>query len=296
MEHSRSPLEVTAEQHRLRLDRFLQQTLPDRSRKAISRMLRSGQVLVDGHPRDERYFVKRGDRIVIGEAPAQTQEEPHEILRTTHMAAIAKPPGIPTNPVPGSTRSVLSWMERRVPDISPGIVHRLDQDTSGVVILSLSPDGHRRLESAFAEHAIAKTYLALVPGRLSPQRGTIDRPLLRDASGRMRAAAHGKPSRTTYETITGTSTFSLLEVRPQSGRTHQIRVHLAIVGHPIAGDPLYGDPRHALGAPRLWLHASSLEMANELAAALAAPNRIECPLWDDLRGHLAALGFSAEGR
>lgn len=295
MAHFGSPIEVTAAHHRLRLDRFLQQVLADSSRKSIARMLRSGQVRVNGHPRDERHFVKHGDQVEIVDAPERTAEQPREILRTTHVVAIAKPPGIATNPVPGSTDSVLSWMERQAPDSHPGVVHRLDRDTSGIVLLSLSAAGHQQLESAFAERSIVKTYLALVPGRLSPHRGTIDRAILRDTSGRMRVTAHGKPARTAYETVVGTSTCSLLKLHPQSGRTHQIRVHLASVGHPIAGDPIYGDPRHALGAPRLWLHAASLGMRTELATALACPDHIECPLWDDLRKHLAALGIPLEG-
>jgi RluA family pseudouridine synthase len=201
---------------------------------------------------------------------------------------------MPTNPVPGSTRSVLSWAETLVETQAPGIVHRLDVETSGIVLLSLSPHGHRLLDASFAQRTIVKNYIALVPGRLRPQRGTIDKPLFRDASGRMRTDPRGRPSRTIYETLSGSSTCSLLVVRPRSGRTHQIRVHLAAIGHPIAGDPLYGDPRHTLGAPRLWLHASSLEMRPELATALEVPERLECPLWTDLRVHLAALGLAVE--
>jgi 23S rRNA pseudouridine1911/1915/1917 synthase len=286
-----SSFEVSGDQHRLRLDRYLLRVIPGVSRRAVDRMLRSALVRVDGHPRDAHYFVKRGDRIEVLESVLVAEEEPREILRTAHMIAVGKPPGISTNPSPGSSRSVLAWLEARIEGASPGVVHRLDRDTSGLVLFSLSPQGHRLLETAFMEHSIGKRYLALIPGRIRPHRGTIDRPLTREASGKMRTDPHGRPSRTAYETLFDSSTCSLLEVRPHSGRTHQIRVHLASVGHPIAGDPLYGDPRHTLGAPRLWLHASSLEMRIDLARLLACPERMESPLWEDLQTHLSALGF-----
>ncbi|MDM7914847.1 MAG: RluA family pseudouridine synthase, partial [Candidatus Eisenbacteria bacterium] len=175
----------------------------------------------------------------------------------------------------------------------PGIVHRLDRDTSGLLLLSLTPEAHRLLTQAFRDRSIRKRYLALVAGRIRPRQGTIDRPLARVPSGRMRVTASGSGMRavTRYRTLASTAEASLLEVEPQTGRTHQIRVHLASIGHPVAGDPLYGEARTALGAPRLWLHASRIELPPALALALEAPAAIDCPLWEDLRAHLASLGI-----
>ena len=281
--------QVTEADHRLRLDRFLHKVRPDLGRHAIDRLLHSGHVQVEGKPRDAGYYLKRGDTVEIRPAPPMPPSEPHEILRSAHAIAVAKPPGLATNPVPSSPESLLSWLEGRC-DHPPGLVHRLDRDTSGIVLFSLSPEGHRLLEDAFRFQAIRKTYLALVPGRVHPRRGMIDRPLLRAASGRMQIDARGWHARTEYRRLHTTDSCNLLEVRPHSGRTHQIRAHLAAIGHPIAGDPIYGDPHRTLGAPRLWLHAASLELPQALPARLELPQRIECPLWEDLVAHLRTLG------
>jgi RluA family pseudouridine synthase len=203
-----------------------------------------------------------------------------------------------TNPTPDSPDSLLSWLEQRLKSEglrrSPGIVHRLDRDTSGLVLFSLSPEAHRCLEEAFRQQSIQKRYLALISGKVSPRRGTIDRPLSSDRSGRMHADPHGSTARTDYRTLSANRTASLLELRPRTGRTHQIRAHLASVGRPIAADPIYGDPRRTLGAPRLWLHAAALELPPALATQIGLPARIDCPLWEDLASHLSQLGINYE--
>jgi len=283
---------VRADEHRLRLDRYLMKIRPDLGRHGILRLLRTGAVTVNGQPRDVRYFVKRGEtillRVVLPEAPAP----PRVILRAPHLIILAKPPNMPTNPAPGSPRSLLSWFESQDAASAPGIVHRLDRDTSGLVLLSLSPEGHRMLSEAFRMRTIRKRYLALVTGRIHPLRGVIDHPLARTRSGRVRVDPNGQPARTEYATLKGTKLCSLVEARPRTGRMHQIRVHFASLGHPIAGDPLYGDPRHTLAAPRLWLHAAGLEFPVDLATRLDIPPIIECPLWEDLAAHLHTIGLA----
>ena len=331
------------EHHRLRLDRFLHAARPDLSRGEIERLMRTGAVLVNGEPRDRSHFVKAGDRIEIGAAPARASGiddgpaqagEPVEIARTSGLFAAGKPPGMPTNPV-GGVPSLLEWTkahiaaggrvseggeragedggragedggraseggdrasEGGVP--APGLIHRLDREASGLVLFSLSAPAHRRLRAAFARRAIEKRYLALVAGEPRPAEGTIALPLLRTRSGRVRADATGLPAETAYRVIEGVRTeargggrMSLLEVRPVTGRMHQIRVHLASRGHPIAGDALYGTPEANRGAPRLWLHAFSLTLPEKLAGFLETRPVLVCPLWSDLAAHGRALGL-----
>lgn len=284
---------VDETKHRLRLDRFLHMVCPDLGRHAIDRLLRAGAVSVEGRPRAASYFVKHGQRIELRSPElAAPPEEPVEIARSPHLLAVAKPPRWSTNPAPGAERNLLSWVEQRM-SVRPGVVHRLDRDTSGVVLFSLSPVGHRALLGAFRTRGIEKRYLALVAGSIDPRAGTIRSPLRRDASGRMTIDPEGAPARTDYEVRLATPRASLLETRPRTGRMHQIRIHLASIGRPICGDPIYGNPRRDLGAPRLWLHAASIGIPVETARILEVAPRLTAPLWRDLAEHLASLGMAA---
>ncbi len=285
---------VDETRHRLRLDRFLRSVCPDLGRHALQRLLRAGAVIVEGRPRDASYFVKRGQWIEVTlEATPPAIDEPREILRSSQILAVMKPPGWATNPV--AERSLLAWAESRS-DSRPGLVHRLDRDTSGAVLFSLTGDAYRILLRAFRARRIEKRYLALVAGPIRPRSGTIDRPLRRDASGRMMIDPTGVSARTAYKVVRSNRRATLVELIPKTGRMHQIRVHLASMGHPICGDPRYGDPRRDLEAPRLWLHAASIRLPAETARLLEAPALIEAPLWDDLAEHLASLGIRYEAR
>jgi RluA family pseudouridine synthase len=292
MEGSATSHPVGESEHRLRLDRFLLKVRADLGRRTIARLLRAGAVRIDGTPRDERYFVKQGETVEVHAPPIPPVGSPGVILRTEHLIAVAKPPGMTTNPTPVSSGSLLPWVGREASPARPGIVHRLDRDTSGLVLFSLTPEGHRILSEAFRAREVHKTYFALVAGRIRPRRGVIDRPLARDRSGRVRIDPHGQPAQTEYATLSALSSCTLIAALPRTGRMHQIRVHLASLGHPIAADLDYGDPRRTLGAPRLWLHAAAIEFPESIAAALGAPLRIECPLWDDLARHLARIGLA----
>ncbi|MBM3318245.1 MAG: RluA family pseudouridine synthase [Candidatus Eisenbacteria bacterium] len=334
-------------EHRLRLDRFLYLARPDLSRRAIERLLRSGAVRVDGAARDARHFVKRGERVeiaagwgdeaVAGPAPiaragpgasppcpaapaGDGSGGPRILLASAGVLVIAKPPGLTTNPALRGEPSLLAWLREQAPEITPaggfgahppGLLHRLDRDASGLVFFSRTPAAHRALLAAFRVHDVERVYLALVCGR-APGEGVCDLPLARTPRGRMLPRADGLPALTRFERLRAGPRASLLRVSPRTGRMHQIRAHLAALGHPVAGDPLYGDPRGGdplhgdprggdplhrdprggLGAPRLWLHAERLALPIELAARLGLPPFIDCPLWPDLAAHLAALGWS----
>jgi RluA family pseudouridine synthase len=305
---------VGEQHHRLRLDRYLQAVRPDLSRGAIEELLRTGAVVVREHARDGRYYVKRGDWIEIRDVrqpPAHL--EPVLVLRSAHLLVAGKPPGMATNPVGLKGSSLLDWVALRLAAgasaaraetgpgerppaaqgsaASAGVVHRLDRDASGVVCFSLSPEAHRRLLEAFRRRRIGKRYLALVAGPVRPREGTIDLPLARGTSGRVRPDPRGAPAQTSYRVLRSRADVTLLEVRPRSGRMHQIRVHLSAAGHAILGDPLYGSPRHAPHAPRLWLHALALEFPPRLAEILQASHTLTCPLWPDLAAHGRELGL-----
>jgi 23S rRNA-/tRNA-specific pseudouridylate synthase len=217
---------------------------------------------------------------------------PRLLLQTADLCIVAKPPGMSTNPAVRDQTSLLDWL-RRLPGLPdahpPGVLHRLDRDASGAVLFSLAPEAHRVFLRAFRSHGLGRSYLALVAGRPSRRTGTIDLALERNPRGRMVPRPGGLPARTRYRTLAATVAAALLRVEPQTGRMHQIRAHLAALGHPVAGDTLYGHPHQQLGAPRLWLHAERILFPAALAARFRIPATVVCPLWPDLAGHLEAL-------
>ena len=209
--------------------------------------------------------------------------EPVVLSWTDRWIAIDKPSGLPSRPTPRREPSALSlvedWLPRRQQNPpAPGVVHRLDRDTSGVLLFSLGPEAHRALVRAFSERRLRKEYRAVVAGLPRPHRGLIDLPLRRNASGRVVPSKEGRPARTRYETIRRMEGVSYLHLELLTGRTHQIRVHLEARGTPVLGDRLYGGtavPR--LSPPRLCLHARRLVLPHDLLRELA-------PIEDRLRG------------
>ena len=172
--------------------------------------------------------------------------------------AVAKPAGRPTIPGRGDIGEPVSAELARRAGRPLFVVHRLDLDASGVLLFAKTAEAHRRLSLDFEARRVRKTYLALVQGAVGAD-GAVDRPLRAFGSGRMGTAADGKPSLTRYAVRKAGRGCTLLAAEPVTGRRHQIRVHLYSLGHPILGDRLYGEPRPVGGAPRLMLHALSLE-------------------------------------
>jgi len=310
---------VGDEAHRLRLDRYVRQRRPELGRHQVERLIRSGAVRVDQRARDPHYFLKRGQTVTINDTDSDSgsraQSAPRLLLQTPRLIVAAKPPGMTTNPVDPNESSLLAWVTEAVARAAeeasagardgvpatevpiararPGIVHRLDRDASGIVLFSHGPRAHRSLRAAFERRSVHRHYWVLVAGKLAGEAGEIDAPLARDAAGRWHAAEQGRPALTRFRRHAVAAGASLLEVRPETGRTHQIRAHFAAIGHPVVGDPLYGPGTYAgPPAPRLWLHASAVEFSRRLAAALDAPRRIECPLWEDLADHATGIGLA----
>ncbi len=276
-------LTVEAEEAGLRLDVFLARRLPAWSRSQIQKLIRSGLVTVDA-----RIAAKAGEEIAADSRVQATLEkeslnaDPEDIpLKVLYedddLAVVDKPAGMVTHTGAGIAHGTLvnallhhfSQLSLAGGEGRPGIVHRLDKNTSGVILVAKNDDAHRSMSAAFKGRLIHKTYLALVHGRVEKMEGEISAPIGRDSVRRFRMRTGGAASRealTRYRILCRYSTFTLLEVSPQTGRTHQIRVHLASLGHPIVGDVTYGAPGR-LGIKgwerttlsRTFLHASSLE-------------------------------------
>jgi 23S rRNA pseudouridine1911/1915/1917 synthase len=215
-----------------------------------------------------------------------------------HLIVVDKGPGVVVHPARGHRENTLAQM------LAPllaggddggefdrtGIVHRLDRDTSGLLVVSRSQEAHARLQAALAERAIEREYLALVEGRPPARSGTIDAPIGRDPRVRTRMAVGGageREARTHFTLERALPETSLLRLRLETGRTHQIRVHLRAIGHPVVGDPEYGTPG-LLGLDRQFLHATRLAFAHPITGQ---PVEVHSPLPQDLQG---ALG-RAEG-
>ena len=208
-----------------------------------------------------------------------------------HLMVVDKPAGIVVHPSPGHPTGTLvhGLLERRArggeDPTRPGIVHRLDRDTSGLLVVARSERAHRRLQRMLRDRLLDRRYLALVHGRPPPAL-TVDRPVGRDRRSRTRmstATEHGRPAVTHLRRLEDLGRHALLEARLETGRTHQIRVHLEAVGHPVAGDPVYGRRPDELGLERQFLHSARLSFPHP---ETGEPLDLESPLPADLAAAL----------
>ena len=258
-----------------RLDLFLASELAQFSRARLQALIRDGSVLLNGKPARPRELVRTDDQIELTE-PAivkiETQQPeaiPLEILfEDDDLLVLNKPVGLVVHPGAGNREHTLvNALLAHCTNLSgiggeerPGIVHRLDKDTSGCLVVAKNDTTHRELSKQFAERTTQKTYLALVVGIPKKSRGTIDAPIARHPVHRQRmrvSQRRGREAKTDYRVVQSGADMSLVECVLHSGRTHQIRVHLHHLGHPVLGDRLYG-ARQASRAPRQMLHAWKL--------------------------------------
>jgi 23S rRNA pseudouridine1911/1915/1917 synthase len=289
---------VNAQETNLRLDTFISTHLPECSRSRVTALIREGAILVDGQPCKPAYKVKAG-QVVSGSIPAPTvsdlvpQSIPLDILFEDHaLIVVNKPAGLVVHPAAGHAAGTLvNALLHHCPDLEgiggekrPGIVHRLDKDTSGVMVVAKNDMAHKALSNQFKERHIRKIYLALVLGAPRQESGIIDMPVGRHLVDRKKMAvvySGGREARTLWHVHERFAAATLLAMDLKTGRTHQIRVHCLAIHHPIIGDPIYGPRRlphtslkhhtpmhHILSqAKRQMLHASQLSFSHPSSGA-----------------------------
>ncbi len=258
-----------------RLDRFVATRLPDLSRAYVQQLIEQGNVRVDGQVRKSKFKMTFG-QVVAVEIPEPEVEEivPEAIplsvvYEDRDVLVIDKPAGLVVHPAPGHPRGTLvNAVVHHAPDIAlagsnrPGIVHRLDKDTSGLIAVAKTDRARTTLVPQWEGRTVQKTYLALATGEIGPEDATIDVPIGRDPAQRQRMAAirTGRSAISHFRVLERLPGSTLLDVDIETGRTHQIRVHLAYIGHPVVGDLVYGGPTEVAGVPvdRQFLHASKL--------------------------------------
>jgi 23S rRNA pseudouridine1911/1915/1917 synthase len=261
-----------------RLDRFLA-ALPEIGSRAVAeRLVRDGGVLVDGSPRPKSAKLAGGEELEFEPpVPEPSDLVPEEMELTVpyedeHLLVVDKPAGVVVHPAPGHAQGTLVHgllgydVEGGEEPERPGIVHRLDRDTSGLLVVARSPEAHRRLQELVHDRALTREYVALVVGRPRSRRGTIEAPIGRDRHDPLRHSLDTDTPRdavTHFEVEELLPRHALLRVTLETGRTHQIRVHLAAVDLPVAGDPVYGRPGE-LGLERQFLHAARLAFRHPL--------------------------------
>ncbi len=255
-----------------RLDTFLAQRCPDLSRSRIQALTAEGFVAVDGAQVKPALRLREGQTVsLLVPPPAPSTLVPQAmdlvvVYEDPDLLVIDKPAGLVTHPAPGHPdRTLANAVLAHCPDLDgvggevrPGLVHRLDRDTSGLIVVAKNDAAQAGLSAQFKDRTVSKVYLAAVTGHPEPERATIDAPIGRHPRSRTRMAvvSTGREAVTEYDVLRRLRGYSLVEARPRTGRTHQIRVHLASVGHPVAGDATYGKP--AQGLDRHFLHACRL--------------------------------------
>ncbi len=303
-EATRHSIEVDAAGAGLRLDTFLALRIEGHSRSALQSLIKKGLVTLNGRQARPAARLRAGDRLHLSiPQPAGTGIVPEPVAFTTlyqdeDVIVLVKPPGIVVHPAPGHSSGTLvhgllhacAGLAGIGGELRPGIVHRLDRDTSGVMVVAKNDAALRGLVEQFKARQVTKTYLALVHGTPHQASGTVDAPIGRHPVNRKKMAIRpdGRPATTTWRRRRLFPACTLVEAHPRTGRTHQIRVHLASIGHPIAGDPLYAARRHAGGIspPRLCLHALRIEFRHPRHGRQM---RFTAPLWPDFTAVLRRL-------
>jgi 23S rRNA pseudouridine1911/1915/1917 synthase len=307
-------LQVNAREAGERLDRYLAGRLPALSRTRVAELIAEGRVRVDGKPQRRSHHIAAGEKIEVEVAPRPALEAtpealPLEVLyEDEDVIVINKSAGMVVHAGAGNARGTLvNALLFRFGALSgaggafrPGIVHRLDKDTSGVLLVARNDAAHAALAAQFAERRVHKIYVALVHGRLEQNSGSVGLPIARDLHRRTRMTTRrkqGREARTDWRVLARVDGYTLVEVELHTGRTHQIRVHFSALGHPVAGDTLYGAPREPRAGRqaleplgRNFLHAARIVFEHPRRKE---PVEIRAPLPGQLRDWLLRLAQAA---
>ena len=255
-----------------RLDKYVGEKCPQLSRTYAQRLITDGHITVNDRAAKPSLRLSIGDRLRVVIPPTPPSSLSPEaiplniVYEDDDFLVVDKPAGLVVHPAPGHlSHTLINAVLSHFPNLAdvsdslrPGVVHRLDKDTSGVMLVAKNRTAQLNLSDQFKAHSVVKAYLVLVKGQLTPEQGVIEAPMGRDPRNRKRMAvvAEGREARTEYRVIRYIGDYTLLEVMPETGRTHQIRVHLAAIGYPVVGDKVYGVKSPYLS--RQFMHASRL--------------------------------------
>jgi 23S rRNA pseudouridine1911/1915/1917 synthase len=308
---------VTSEDIGERLDRYVTRQLPTHSRAYVQQLIAQQQILVDERASKPGYRLRAGDRITISLPPPMPAGVLPEsialdvLYEDAHLLVVNKAAGMVVHPSPGNASGTLvNALLDHCTQLSgiggierPGIVHRLDKDTSGAIVVAKNDAAHRSLARQFAERQVKKLYLAVVHGDLVETAGVIDAAVGRHPVYRQKMSTHtrvGRRAVTEFRVLERFGLYTLVELRPRTGRTHQIRVHMTALGHPLLGDPTYGRSRRAFHRSPLayqldWFHRQALHAWGLGFVHPATGEWLECraPLPADLEHLLAHLRCQA---
>ena len=298
-------LQITAEESGERIDALLARLVPDLSRSAAQRLLEEGRVSLAGQPVKKNYRCAAGELFSVSlpeleELPLLAQDIPLQVVyEDSDVIVVNKPRGLVVHPAPGHpdgtlVNALLFHCGDSLSGIGgekrPGIVHRIDKDTSGLLIAAKNDFAHQALSAQLADRSLSRTYEAVVRGNLREDAGTVDRPIGRHPTDRKRMAVTEKNSRpavTHWEVIARYRGYTHVRCKLETGRTHQIRVHMASLGHPLLGDFTYGAPSPEKGLEGQCLHARALRFLHPRTGEAL---RLETPLPDYFLEVLARLG------
>jgi len=257
-----------------RLDVFVAENMEQLSRSAVQNLIKTGKVLVNGERAKASYHLREGEAVEVEVPEAQAvsiepQNIPLDIIyQDEDLAVVDKPKGLVVHPAHGNwDNTMVNALLFHINDLSgingelrPGIVHRLDKDTSGVMVVAKNDSAHRSLAEQIRVHSIRREYIALVHGVIKENLGTIDAPIGRSKLDRKKMAVtkDGRPAVSHYEVLQRFANYCLVKVSLMTGRTHQIRVHFAYIKHPVVGDPLYGSSKKHFDLDSQALHAHLL--------------------------------------
>ena len=266
------------------------------SRSAARRLVEDGLLLVAGRPVSPSYKVREGDPVVaeVPEPGLSPEEIPvPTVFEDDHLVVVDKPAGLVVHPGAGNPSGTLvnALLNRGIAGGDdadrPGVVHRLDRDTSGLMVVAKGEPAYAGLVGMMSRREVERVYRAVVTGTGLPETGTVDSPVGRDPDNpTLMAAGVGKHAVTHFARLGDSDGYTMLRVRLETGRTHQIRVHLSAIGHPVYADPLYGAP---VPGRRLWLHAERLAFRHPLTGEAL---EFGSPIPEDLRGPAELLGLA----